>query len=153
MMQDMTGIIGAHHRPGAGSNRHTGDDPDTPGDLPRRCSAFFATQNERYCSAVGFRWVPGPPAASWPLQPASQIRRVRPVRHGPQTGVIGMGFQFLLGLAGAEFNLAIGASAIFFVAGFVLMFTINEKEGRVVAIKAAREHALTKTTQEQFREM
>jgi UMF1 family MFS transporter len=54
--------------------------------------------------------------------------------------ILGLGFQFLLGTFGADFNLAIGASAIFFVAGFVLMFSIDEREGRIVAIKAAREH-------------
>jgi UMF1 family MFS transporter len=55
--------------------------------------------------------------------------------------ILGLGFQFVLGALGAEFNVAIGASAVFFVIGFFLMFTINERAGRMVAIKAAREHA------------
>jgi UMF1 family MFS transporter len=54
--------------------------------------------------------------------------------------ILGLGFQFLLGSLGASFNLAIGASAVFFIAGFLLMFSINERAGRIVAIKAAREH-------------
>jgi UMF1 family MFS transporter len=54
--------------------------------------------------------------------------------------ILGLGFQFLLGMLGADFNLAIGASAIFFIAGFLLMFSIDERAGRIVAIKAAREH-------------
>jgi UMF1 family MFS transporter len=54
--------------------------------------------------------------------------------------ILGLGFQFMLGMWGAKFNVAIAASAAFFVIGFGLMFTINEREGRIVAIKAAREH-------------
>ncbi len=54
--------------------------------------------------------------------------------------ILGLGFQFVLGLLGAKFNVAIGASAVFFVIGFFLMFTVNERAGRVVAVKAAREH-------------
>jgi MFS transporter, UMF1 family len=54
--------------------------------------------------------------------------------------ILGLGFQFLLGTMGVGFNWAIAASAIFFIAGFFLMFTIDEREGRIVAIKAAREH-------------
>jgi UMF1 family MFS transporter len=54
--------------------------------------------------------------------------------------ILGMGFQFVLGLAGASYRGAIGASSIFFIIGLLLMFTINEKEGRVVALRSAREH-------------
>jgi UMF1 family MFS transporter len=54
--------------------------------------------------------------------------------------IVGLGTQFILGMMGMEFNVAIGASAIFFVIGFFLMFTINEKEGRITALRAAREH-------------
>lgn len=54
--------------------------------------------------------------------------------------IVGLGFQFILGMRGVPFHLAIGASAIFFIAGLALMFTIDEREGRIVAIKAAREH-------------
>ncbi len=54
--------------------------------------------------------------------------------------ILGLGFQFLLGTMGAKFNVAIGASAIFFVIGFFLMFLVDERRGRIVAIKAAREH-------------
>ena len=54
--------------------------------------------------------------------------------------ILGMGFQFMLGMAGASYRAAIGASSIFFVAGLLLMFSINEKEGRIVALKSAREH-------------
>jgi hypothetical protein len=41
---------------------------------------------------------------------------------------------------GAKFNIAIAASAVFFVVGFALMFLIDEREGRIAAIRAAREH-------------
>jgi UMF1 family MFS transporter len=54
--------------------------------------------------------------------------------------ILGLGFQFLLGMMGAPFNLAIASSAIFFIVGFALMFWIDEREGRIVAIRAAREH-------------
>jgi UMF1 family MFS transporter len=54
--------------------------------------------------------------------------------------ILGMVFQFLLGMWGMKFNVAIGASAVFFVIGFFLMFTVNERAGRIVAVKAAREH-------------
>jgi len=54
--------------------------------------------------------------------------------------ILGLGFQFLLGSLGVEFNWAIAASSIFFLAGLVLMFSVNEREGRIIAIKAAREH-------------
>jgi len=54
--------------------------------------------------------------------------------------ILGLGAQFILGLMGMDFNVAIGASTLFFVAGFILMFTVDEREGRIVAIKAAREH-------------
>jgi UMF1 family MFS transporter len=54
--------------------------------------------------------------------------------------ILGLGFQTLLGILGVGFNWAIASSAVFFVAGFFLMQTIDEREGRIVAIKAAREH-------------
>lgn len=54
--------------------------------------------------------------------------------------LLGLGFQLFLSRMGVQFNWAIAASAIFFIIGFALMFTINEREGRIVAIKAAREH-------------
>jgi UMF1 family MFS transporter len=55
--------------------------------------------------------------------------------------VLGMGFVAIaLQIFGGKFNLAIGASSIFFIVGFALLFSINEREGRIVAIKAAREH-------------
>ena len=54
--------------------------------------------------------------------------------------ILALAAQFVLGTMGAPFNVAIGASAGFFVAGFFLMFTIDERRGRIVAIKAAREH-------------
>ena len=54
--------------------------------------------------------------------------------------ILGLGFQFVLGSMGAKFNVAIGASAIFFVIGFFLMFLVDERRGRITAIKAAREH-------------
>jgi MFS transporter, UMF1 family len=54
--------------------------------------------------------------------------------------ILGLGAQFMLGMMGMDFNVAIGASALFFVVGFILMFTVDEREGRIVAIKAAREH-------------
>ena len=57
--------------------------------------------------------------------------------------ILGLGFQFLLGTWEIAFNWAIAASAVFFIAGFFLMFTVNEREGRIVAIKAAREHVRT----------
>lgn len=54
--------------------------------------------------------------------------------------ILGLGFQFILGTWGLAFNVAIGASAVFFIAGFFLMFLIDERAGRIAAIKAAREH-------------
>ena len=54
--------------------------------------------------------------------------------------IIGLGFQFLLVSFGVTFNWAIAASSIFFIAGFFLMLGIDEREGRITAIRAAREH-------------
>jgi UMF1 family MFS transporter len=54
--------------------------------------------------------------------------------------ILGLGFQFILGKNQVPFNWAIAASSIFFIVGFVLMFWIDEREGRIIAIKAAREH-------------
>ena len=54
--------------------------------------------------------------------------------------ILGLGFQFLLGSFGVTFNWAIAASSIFFIAGFFLMLGIDEREGRITAIRAAREH-------------
>ncbi len=54
--------------------------------------------------------------------------------------ILGLGFQLLLGLLGVQFNWAIAASSLFFIIGFFLMFSIDEREGRIIAIKAAREH-------------
>ncbi|MCI0674911.1 MAG: MFS transporter [Phycisphaerales bacterium] len=54
--------------------------------------------------------------------------------------ILGLGFQFLLGTMGVAFNWAIAASSVFFIAGFFLMFWIDEREGRIAAIRAAREH-------------
>ena len=55
--------------------------------------------------------------------------------------ILGMGFiAIALQVFQGRLNWAISASSIFFIAGFFLMFTVNEREGRIVAIKAAREH-------------
>jgi MFS transporter, UMF1 family len=56
------------------------------------------------------------------------------------SAILGLGSQALLGFMGASFHVAVGASSIFFIVGFFLMLTVNEREGRVVAIRAAREH-------------
>lgn len=56
------------------------------------------------------------------------------------SAILGLGSQALLGMMGASFHVAVGASSLFFVIGFFLMLTVNEREGRIVAIKAAREH-------------
>jgi len=53
--------------------------------------------------------------------------------------ILGLGMQFVLGFVfHASFKTSIGASAVFFVAGFLLMLTIDEKEGRTAALRAVR---------------
>jgi UMF1 family MFS transporter len=62
--------------------------------------------------------------------------------------ILGLGLQMIVGLVAAKYGisnadamrLGTAASAIFFIAGFLLLFTIDEREGRIIAIKAAREH-------------
>lgn len=42
-----------------------------------------------------------------------------------------------------DFNLVVASSGIFFIGGLILMLTVDEKAGRIVAIRAAREHIRT----------
>lgn len=53
--------------------------------------------------------------------------------------ILGLGTQFVLGKwLHADFKTSIGASAVFFVAGLLLMFTISERGGRIAALRATR---------------
>ena len=45
-----------------------------------------------------------------------------------------------LELAGDLYNMVVASSGIFFLVGFVLMFTIDEHDGRLAATRAAAEH-------------
>jgi UMF1 family MFS transporter len=55
--------------------------------------------------------------------------------------ILGLGFvAIMLELVDGRFHLAIGASSVFFLIGLALMFLIDEREGRIIALKAARDH-------------
>ena len=56
--------------------------------------------------------------------------------------IIGLGWTILAEMIFSQdqYNLVVASSAMFFIVGIGLMFTVNEKEGRIVAMKASRAH-------------
>jgi UMF1 family MFS transporter len=59
--------------------------------------------------------------------------------------ILGLGWTILAEeiFSDDQYSLVVASSAVFFIAGIGLMFTVNEKAGRIAAMKASRAHERT----------